>query len=86
MPKQIEELSPAELAKLRKPISKKVGKQLRKIRKQKGLSQEELAHKAGLYRTYVGHIETGARLPNVFTLWRLAKVMKVDLGDLLKGL
>lgn len=85
MSKQIDELSPAELAKLRKSISKKVGKQLRKIRKQKGMSQEEVAHKAGLYRTYIGHIETGSRLPNVFTLWRISKALNVSLDKILSN-
>lgn len=86
MSKQIDELSPAELAKLRKSISKEVGKQLRKVRKQKGMSQEELAHKSGLYRTYIGHIETGSRLPNVFTLWRIAKALEVKISILFKDL
>ena len=67
-------------------FGKYVGKRLREVREKSGLSQEQLSEKAGYYRTYVGHIENGKHSPSVHTMWRLAKVMKVDLGELLKGL
>lgn len=63
-----------------------VGKRLRSVREKVGISQEQLSEQAGYYRTYVGHIENGKHSPSVHTMWRLAKVMKVDLGELLKGL
>lgn len=62
------------------------GKQLRAIREKKGISQEALSEKAGYYRTYVGHIETGRYSPSLHTMWRLAHAMDMDLGDLLRGL
>lgn len=67
-------------------FGKHIGKRLREVREKSGLSQEQLSEKAGYYRTYVGHIENGKHSPSVHTMWRLAKVMKVDLGELLKGL
>lgn len=68
-------------------FAKYIGKRLREVREKKtNLSQEQLSEQAGYYRTYVGHIENGKHSPSVHTMWRLAKVMKVDLGDLLKGL
>ena len=68
-------------------FAKYVGKRLREVREKKtNLSQEQLSEQAGYYRTYVGHIENGKHSPSVHTMWRLAKVMKVDLSDLLKGL
>lgn len=67
-------------------FGKYIGKRLREVREKSGLSQEQLSEKAGYYRTYVGHIENGKHSPSVHTMWRLAKVMKVDLGELLKGL
>jgi transcriptional regulator with XRE-family HTH domain len=67
-------------------FGKYVGKRLREVREKSGLSQEQLSERAGYYRTYVGHIENGKHSPSVHTMWRLAKVMKVDLGELLKGL
>ncbi len=84
MKKEMDELTPAEAKKLRTQVSKKVGKSLRRIRKDKGVSQEQLAHGAGLYRTYIGHIETGTRLPNVFTLWRISQALGIDLSELLE--
>lgn len=67
-------------------FAKYIGKRLRAVREKTGISQEQLSEKAGYYRTYVGHIENGNHSPSVHTMWRLAKVLKVDLGDLLKGL
>lgn len=67
-------------------FAKHIGKRLREVRLKTGISQEQLSEKAGYYRTYVGHIENGNHSPSVHTMWRLAKVMKVDLGELLKGL
>lgn len=68
-------------------FAKHIGKRLREVREKKtNLSQEQLSEQAGYYRTYVGHIENGKHSPSVHTMWRLAKVMKVDLGELLKGL
>lgn len=67
-------------------FAKHVGKRLREVREKTGMSQEILSERAGYYRTYVGHIENGKHSPSVHTMWRLAKVMKVDIGDLLKGL
>ena len=63
-----------------------VGKRLRQVREEKGIKQEELSEKAGYYRTYVGHIETGKYSPSLHTMWRLAHAMNIDLGDFLKGL
>ncbi len=67
-------------------FAKHIGKRLRAVREKTGISQEELSERAGYYRTYVGHIENGKHSPSVHTIWRLAKVMKIDIGDLLKGL
>lgn len=43
------------------------------MRRSAGLSQEELAHRSGLHRTYVGSVERGERNPTVTTLLTLAK-------------
>ncbi|MFA4845490.1 MAG: helix-turn-helix transcriptional regulator [Patescibacteria group bacterium] len=42
-------------------IQKKFGERLRELRKQKDLSQEEVALKSGLHRTYVSDVERGSR-------------------------
>lgn len=49
-----------------------VGEAIRRIRERKGLSQEELAHRAGVHRTYVGGVERGERNPTVESLKKIA--------------
>jgi transcriptional regulator with XRE-family HTH domain len=48
-----------------------------------GLSQEELAGRAGLHRTYIGSIERGERNLAVGNLFALADALKVDVAGLL---
>ncbi len=48
------------------------------------LSQEELAHRAGLHRTYISDIERGARNPSLKTLNRLADALEMPTSDLIK--
>jgi len=81
-----EDMTPEQKAKEKKRFAVLLGERIKETRKSKGLSQEELAHKAGYYRTYVGHIETAKYSPSTHTIWRLAKAMDIDLGELLKGL
>lgn len=59
------------------------GKHLRKLREEKGWTQEELADKAGMHFTYIGQIERGTRNPSLINLERLAKALKIDAGKLL---
>ena len=48
-----------------------------------GISQEELADRAGLHRTYVGAIERGERNPTLATLEALAAGLKMDASKLI---
>jgi len=57
---------------------------LRHIRQIKGLSQEELADRAGLHRTYVGSIERSERNVSIDNMERLAKALEVDITELLR--
>ena len=59
-----------------------VGKRIKKWRIKRGLSQEELAHRARLYRTYVRHLENARYSPRVYILYKIAKALKVELRDL----
>jgi transcriptional regulator with XRE-family HTH domain len=63
-------------------VHQKIAKNIQRIRKEKTLSQEELAHKAGLNRAYVGYIERGERKPSVDTLDKISKALKIKLQDL----
>jgi transcriptional regulator with XRE-family HTH domain len=62
-----------------------VGRNVRKLRLQKGLTQEELAFEAEIDLTYVGGIERGRRNPSLMVLMRIAKALGVQLPKLLEG-
>jgi transcriptional regulator with XRE-family HTH domain len=57
---------------------------LRRLRKKLGISQEDLAEKCGLHRTYVGAIERSERNITLQTLEKLAESLGVSPQDLLK--
>ena len=56
---------------------------LKKIRTEHGLSQEELADIAGLHRTYVGSVERGERNISIDNMERLATALNIQVQDLL---
>jgi len=55
---------------------------VRELRKARGFSQEELAHRAGLHYTYVGGIERGERNPALINIGNLASALGVSLAEL----
>lgn len=59
-----------------------VGKNIRRIRLERKFSQEALALKAGIARSYMSGLERGVRNPTVTVLARLAKVLGCTLCDL----
>lgn len=67
-------------------INKKLGKRVRKVREELGLSQEELGFKSGLHRTYISDIERGTKNPTVVTIDTLAKALGVSISELFKDL
>ena len=66
-------------------LQRRVGKNLRAYRKAQGLSQEGLAEKLKIDRTYVGGIERGERNLTLKSLERIAESIGVDPRILLKG-
>jgi DNA-binding XRE family transcriptional regulator len=54
------------------------GATLRLIRTDAGLTQEQLAHAAGVGRTYIGEVETGVRNPTLSTIWQLSRALRVS--------
>lgn len=63
-------------------ISDYVGPAIRSLREQAGFSQEELADRAQLDRTYVSGIERGRRNPSVKSLQRVAAALDTSLDTL----
>jgi len=60
-----------------------LGKKVRSIRLQRGLSQEELAFRAGFKRGYLSDLERGTRNPSVRALGRIASALDVEPAALL---
>ena len=61
-----------------------VGQNLRRIRTEKGLSQEELALRAGIDRTYISSLERGVYSATVTMVGKIADVLGVEPAELLK--
>ena len=60
-----------------------LGKNVRRIRQQRGLTQEQLAFEAEIDLTYVGGIERGKRNPSLLVMARIANALSVPLTRLL---
>lgn len=61
------------------------GQNVARLRDLRGISQDKLAEKADLDRTYISGIERGVRNPGVKTVVRLAKALNVTVSELCKG-
>ncbi|MEK7144151.1 MAG: helix-turn-helix transcriptional regulator [Patescibacteria group bacterium] len=72
----------AERAKLN-GLYKQLGEKVEKARTKAGFTQEELANKAGLHRTYIAGIETGRRNISVKSLEKIAKALGIETNNLL---
>ncbi|MDP2671443.1 MAG: helix-turn-helix transcriptional regulator [bacterium] len=64
-------------------IKQKFGEKMRQIRRQKKISQEELAFKASLHRTYISDIERGARNVSLENIEKIAKALEIPMGMLM---
>ncbi len=65
---------------------KKLGENIQNIRKNKKISQEQLANLSDTDRSYLAEIEEGKANPTVKYLYRLARVLKVKVKDFFKGI
>lgn len=64
-------------------IYQKLAQRIEKLRKEKGLTQEVLAAKAGLHRAYFWDIENGRNI-SIKTAYKIAKALEVNLSELFK--
>ena len=67
-----------------KPRMDPLAKQLKRLRAARGLSQEALARKSHVSRGYLARIELGRHDPTLSVLRRLAKGLRVSVGELVK--
>lgn len=63
-------------------IRKKFGHRVRELREARDWSQEELADRADLHRTYISAVERAVRNPTLTVIARLAKALKVSMSEL----
>lgn len=61
-----------------------LGKSISKYRKEKKISQENLAEKSGLHRTYIGAVERGERNISIDNIEKIANALEVELIRLFK--
>lgn len=61
-----------------------VGKVIRQIRKEKGLSQEVFSGLAGIARSHLSMIESGDKQANFETLWKIANAFDIKPSELVK--
>jgi transcriptional regulator with XRE-family HTH domain len=61
------------------------GRNVARIRAERGFSQDKLAEKADLDRTYISGIERGVRNPGIKIVLRIARALDVAVGELCKG-
>ena len=63
-------------------VLRALGDHVRHFRKLRGISQEELALRADIDRTYISQIERGVGNPSILVLLRIGTVLKVSLAEL----
>lgn len=67
-------------------ILKKLGDRIRMARDMQKITQEELAERAGLHRTYIGMIERGEKNITILSLEKVSKALGLSLSNLINGL
>lgn len=67
----------------KQPILLRFGQSVQQHRKALGLSQEQLADKAGVHRTYIGMIERAEKNITLCNMDKIAKALELDIKDLL---
>jgi len=60
------------------------GRTIRRLRKEKGISQEVLSGLAGMARSHLAMIETGVKQPNFETIWRIAGALEISPHELVR--
>ncbi len=66
-----------------KSIEKSFGLVLQQLRKERGLSQEDLGYKSGYHRTYISLLERGQKSPSLQTIFQLAKALSVTPSEII---
>ncbi len=62
-------------------LQEKVGKRIKQLRNQLGISQEELAFRSNVHRTYIASVEVGKRNLTINVLEKIVNALEVTLSD-----
>ena len=60
----------------------RLGRKIQKIRKVRGLTQEQLAEKVKVSTTFIGYVETGYRRPNLKMIYKIARALDAKVKDI----
>lgn len=63
-------------------VLEKLGKNIKRYRKENGLTQDELVAKTGRHQTYIGKLESGKINPSVLKLFLISRALKIKLSSL----
>lgn len=63
-------------------VRERIGLNLQNLRREKGLSQEELAFRSGIHQTYLSGVERGKRNPTALVMQRIAAALDSDIEQL----
>lgn len=67
-------------------VQVRFGQRLAQLRRERGLSQEELAFRAGLHRTYVSSAERGQRNVSLVNIEKLCTALGTDIAEMFRGM
>jgi transcriptional regulator with XRE-family HTH domain len=70
----------------RSEVSRQLGRRINQLRKLRGLTQEELAERAGISVSFLSMIERAERVPHLTTLAQLADALGITLSEAFAGL
>lgn len=68
---------------MKTPINIKFGLRVAEMRNRLGISQEELAFRCGVHRTYIGSIERGEKSPTLNTIEKIANGLDTNIKSLI---
>lgn len=60
-----------------------LGRRVKELRAERGMTQEDLAERSGLFRTYTSRIESGQATPTLTMLHQIAQAFQIDITELL---
>lgn len=66
-------------------ISKKLGRNIKRIREEKGMTQGDIHRATGMDRGYISRVESGLKNPTISNLEKIAEALKVSPDELLKN-